>query len=75
MLLFVLSALAASAQLAADRAPRNPTTVRATGTATVTLLEARVVPMSADSGREARQRPTTIRLADGEHHALVVEFE
>jgi len=75
MLLLALSALAASADPAPTRAPPSAATAGATGTATVTLLEARTVPMSADSLRRAPQRPTMIRLADGEHQALIVEFE
>ena len=75
MLLLALSAMAASVQPGPAHAPRSMPIARATGTATVTLLEARVVPMSEDSEREAQQRPTTIRLADGEHQALIVEFE
>lgn len=48
---------------------------RAHGTAMVRLLSAQVVPMSADSRLAAPQRRTTIRLADGEHDAFIVEFE
>lgn len=76
MLLLALSALAASAQPAAlDRAPPSAPIVRATGRATVTILAAAVVPMSTESFRHVRQRPTRIRLADGEHQAIIVEFE
>lgn len=49
--------------------------VRASGQAVVRLLSAQAVPMSSESLLEAPQRRTTLRLADGEHDALLVEFE
>lgn len=49
--------------------------VRASAQAVVRLLDAASVPMSAQSQLEAPQRRTTIRLADGDHEAFIVEFE
>ncbi|MEO6433051.1 MAG: hypothetical protein ABIO29_03605 [Sphingomicrobium sp.] len=48
---------------------------RAQGRATVRLVSAEVVPMSAESVIGAPQRRTIVRLADGDHDAFLVEFE
>jgi hypothetical protein len=70
MLSLALAALAAASTTAP---PPRPGLVRASGRATVVLLIAEKVPMS--KAGDPRQRVRTLRLADGERKAILVEFE
>lgn len=77
MLSSALLAMLASAPLEAGGPSKfvPSSAVRASGQAVVRLVSARAIPMSAGSTIDAPQRRTTIRLADGDHEALIVEFE
>ena len=70
MLGLALAALTAATTAAP---PPRPGLTRASGRATVVLLTAERVPMS-EAG-DPRQRVRTLRLANGERTAILVEFE
>lgn len=72
-LLAMAAATAAQGAAASEFLPSS--TARATATVSVRLLTAEVVPMSAESRVQAEQRRTTLRLADGEHDAFIVELQ
>lgn len=76
MLLFAAAYLATATLADEPRGSRNPAaSVRATAYATVRLVKGEIVRFGEDAAANSRERVTTIRLADGEHEAKIVEFE
>lgn len=75
-LLFAMASSAAPAAAEPVRPqPASPALSRASGRASVVIMSAAVVPMSGASAPHDRQTVRTLRLSDGEHQAIIVEFE
>ncbi|MEO6199055.1 MAG: hypothetical protein ABIO68_03860 [Sphingomicrobium sp.] len=58
-----------------DRPRSAVISTRATAQATVRLIQGQIVRLGFAEAADPRQRATTVHLADGEHDAIIVEFE